>query len=74
MLETINTIINFITTHYNDLLAIIGGIVSVSTLIVKLTPNTRDDEILNKIVKFLDKFSVVNTKKNEEIIEENKKV
>ena len=67
-------IINFITTHYDDLLAIIGGVVSVSTLIVKLTPNTRDDEILNKIVNFLDKFSVVNTKKNEEIIEENKKV
>lgn len=68
MLETINTITNYITLHYNDLLAIIGGVVSVSTLIVKLTPNTRDDEILNKIVNFLDKFSVVNTKKNEEII------
>ena len=49
-------------------------IVFLITPIVKLTPNTRDDEILNKIVNFLDKFSVVNTKKNEEIIEENKKV
>ena len=72
MLETINTITNFITTHYNDLLAIIGGVVSVSTLIVKLTPNTRDDEVLNKIINFLDKFSVVSTKKNIDIINNSK--
>ena len=68
MLETINTITNYITLHYNDLLAIIGCVVSVSTLIVKLTPNTRDDEILDKVVNFFEKFSVINTKKNEEII------
>ena len=59
----INEILNLITDHYNELLAIVGGIVSISTIIVKLTPTTKDDEILNKIINFLAKFSLVNTKR-----------
>jgi len=65
-------IINFITDHYNDFFAIIGGIVSVASLIVKLTPSTTDDIVLEKIVNFFSKFSVFNTKKDEKILKENK--
>ena len=39
-----------------------GGTVAVSTVIVKLTPSTKDNEILEKIIKFFDKFSTVFTK------------
>lgn len=56
--------INFITIHYTDFLAIIGGLVSVASLIVKLTPSQQDDAILAKVIKFLDYFSVVNPKEN----------
>ena len=63
----INEIINLITNHYNELLAIVGGIVSISTIIVKLTPTTKDDEILNKIINFLAKFSLANTKKEKKL-------
>lgn len=59
-------IIDFITNHYNDILAIIGGVVSVATIITKLTPSTRDDEILTKIVNIIAKFSIVNTKSDQE--------
>jgi hypothetical protein len=65
-------IINFFQNHYTDLLAIIGSIVSIATVIVKLTPTTKDDDILTKIVNLLEKFSLVNTKANQDIIDSNK--
>ncbi len=64
-------IINFFQNHYDELLAILGGIVSIATIIVKLTPTTKDDDVLTKIVNFLDKFSLVNTKANQNIIDNN---
>lgn len=65
-------IINFFQNHYDELLAILGGIVSIATVIVKLTPTTKDDAILTKIVNILEKFSLVNTKTNQDIIDNNK--
>ena len=59
-------IIDYIINHSNDILAIIGGVVSVATIITKLTPSTRDDEILTKIVNIIAKFSIVNTKSDQE--------
>lgn len=56
--------ISWIAEHWADILAIYGGIVAVSTVIVKLTPSTKDNEILDKIIKFLDKFSTVFTKED----------
>lgn len=53
----------FITNHWNDILAVIGAVVSLATLIVGLTPTTKDDEILGKVVRFLDLFSVLPVKK-----------
>ena len=66
-------IITFLKLHYDDILAIIGGIVSIATIIVKLTPSTKDDEILNKIINVLSKLSIVNTKEDTKIIEDVKK-
>ena len=65
-------IIAFLKLHYDDILAIIGGIVSIATIIVKLTPSTKDDEILNKIINVLSKLSIINTKEDTKIIEEAK--
>lgn len=67
----LNTIA-FLKLHYNDILAIIGGIVSIATIIVKLTPSTKDDEILNKVINVLSKLSIINTKEDTKIIEEAK--
>jgi hypothetical protein len=58
----IETIINNIDTVFT----IIGYVVSAATAIVKLTPNTKDDSFMEKVVNFFDYFSVVNTKKNQE--------
>lgn len=64
--------ITFIQNHYDELLAIIGGIISIATIIVKLTPTTKDDTVLDKIISILSKFSIVNTKKDQEKIDNAK--
>lgn len=56
----------WITEHWNDVLAWIGGIVSSASIIVKLTPTTKDDGIVSFIIKILDYFSVVQTNENAE--------
>lgn len=53
-------IFNWIEIHWDDILAIIGGIVSLASIIVKLTPSQKDDAILSKIISFFDNFSVFN--------------
>lgn len=63
-----NEIINFIQSNYDELLAIIGGVVSIASIIVKLTPTTKDDKVLKYIINFLAKFSIFNTKEDQEKI------
>ena len=65
-------IISFIQNHWDELLAIIGGVVSVASIIVKLTPTTKDDNVLNTIVNFLAKFSIVNTNVDQKKIDNAK--
>lgn len=57
--------ISFIQEHYNDIFTAIGYLVSFASIVVALTPSTRDDAILAKVVKVLDFLSVVNTKINQ---------
>ena len=46
-------------------LEIFGAAVALASLIVKLTPSTKDDAILAKVVKVLDVLSIFNTKINQ---------
>lgn len=57
---------NWLAEHWQDILAVYGGLVAFSTAVVKLTPNTKDDEFLNKILKFFDLFSTAFTKSDKE--------
>lgn len=52
--------INWIQANGKDILAIIGGIVTVASIIVKLTPTQKDDDVLAKIIKILAALSVFN--------------
>lgn len=51
--------------YFEKGLEIFGAAVALASLIVKLTPSTKDDAILAKVVKVLDLLSVVNTKINQ---------
>lgn len=51
---------NWIVEHWKDVLAIIGGIVTVASLITKITPSQKDDNILAKIIKILAVIGIFN--------------
>lgn len=50
----------WIQAHWKDILAIIGGVVTVCSIIVKLTPTQKDDAALEKIIKILAALSLFN--------------
>ena len=43
-----------------DLLAVIGAIVTVASVIVKLTPTQKDDAVFAKVIKVLSALSLFN--------------
>ena len=52
--------IKLIAEHGNEVLQIIGAAVALATLIVKLTPTQKDDNVLAKIIKVLSALSLCN--------------
>ena len=52
--------INWIETNGKDILAIIGAIVTVASMIVKLTPTPKDDVFLTKVINVLAALSLFN--------------
>lgn len=64
-MEHLQNIIENWQTYLETGLEIFGAAVALASLIIKLTPSTRDDAILAKVVKVLDFLSVVNTKANQ---------
>lgn len=52
--------IKWCAEHWNDVLAVIGGLIGVATVIVKLTPTQQDDAVLAKVIKVLSALSLCN--------------
>lgn len=52
--------ITWLSEHWDDVLAIIGGIVTVVSIIVKLTATDKDDTVWAKVLKVLSALSLVN--------------
>lgn len=50
----------WITQNWKDILAIIGGVVTVASIIVKLTPTPKDDTVLAKVIKVLSALGLFN--------------
>lgn len=61
--------LDWISEHWQDILAIYGGVVAISTIIVKWTKTDKDDKILNKIIAFFDLFSTAFSKSDKELLE-----
>ena len=50
----------WITTHWDDILALIGGVVVVVSTVVKLTATDKDDTVWAQILAVLAALSLVN--------------
>lgn len=50
----------WVTTHWDDVLAIIGGVVLIVSTVVKLTATDKDDTVWGKVLKVLSALSLVN--------------
>ena len=56
----------WVIEHLETILAIYGGLVAISTAIVKFTKTDKDDKILAKVVKFFDYFSTAFSREDAE--------
>lgn len=56
----ITGIIGWVKINWQSVLEIIGAVVSLATIIVKLTPTPKDDNFLSSVINFLSIFSLVN--------------
>jgi len=51
------------------------GLIIVATVVVKITPNTKDDTVIGKIIEFLGKYvSLVMTDRQKELLEQADKI
>jgi hypothetical protein len=52
--------IQWILENYKSVLEVVVQVIGVASLIVKLTPTLKDDNILLPVVKFLGKYIALN--------------
>lgn len=55
-MELVISVYNWFTTNYNALASVVAYTIAIASIIVKLTPTLRDDNVLKEIIKFLGKF------------------
>jgi len=59
----ISGIIAWFTAHWADFISIYLQVIGVASIIVKLTPTLKDDDVLKNIVRFIGKYLALNTNK-----------
>lgn len=59
----------WIVGNWEYIVSVFCGVVAVASIIVKITPTTKDDSVLGKILKILDHFSIVKTANDKKLIE-----
>jgi hypothetical protein len=53
-------IYNWCVANWGDILAIYAGIVTVASIIVKLTPTIADDTALKSVIRFVGRYIALN--------------
>ena len=51
-------LIQWVVANSKDLILIVTGVVTVASIIVKLTPTPKDDALLAKIMPFIEKLAL----------------
>lgn len=57
----IQGIINLFINNWQRIAELIAAIIGVASLIVKMTPTLKDDNMLLPIIKFISKYIALNT-------------
>lgn len=58
-------VVDYVKTHIGDFLVAYSALVTVASIIVKLTPTQADDAILQKVMDFLGKYIALNKDKTQ---------
>ena len=53
-------IVSYVTTNWADIVSIYFQIIGAASIIVKLTPTLRDDDVLKGVIRFLGKYIALN--------------
>lgn len=56
----IANIIEFVQSHWVEIVQVYLAVVGLASVIVKLTPTLKDDDILKGVVRFLGKYVALN--------------
>jgi len=59
----IGSIVSFIQAHWDNIIKAYLAIVGLASIIVKLTPTLKDDDVLKGVIRFLGKYVALNTNK-----------
>jgi len=59
-MESIINIWNWCVSNWSKIVEVIAYIIAIATVIVKLTPTQKDDNLLQKIVDFIGKYIALN--------------
>ena len=54
--------INWIVAHWTELIEAYLALVGFASVVVKLTPTLKDDNILKNVIRFVGKFIALNRK------------
>lgn len=60
MVTLLQQIVAYVTAHWAEIVQIYLAIVGLASLVVKLTPTLKDDDVLKGIVRFLGKYIALN--------------
>ena len=57
---TIGDVIAWIKANWVDIANVVTAIIALASIIVKITPTVKDNEILENIIKFISKYIALN--------------
>ncbi|MBQ0070532.1 MAG: hypothetical protein KBS81_01530 [Spirochaetales bacterium] len=66
-------IIGWVVGNVGNICTVVCGVILVASVIVKLTPSTKDNEVLGRIISILDKASIAKTADDRKCIEDAKR-
>ena len=62
-MNIIASIIPYLQAHWADIVQVYLQVIGLASIVVKLTPTLKDDDVLKGIVKFMGKYVALNTDK-----------